>query len=135
MELRQRHIDVVKRAGGYMELLAAIAYLAWRMGWRSPEIAESPDVSPVKVRMTLSRLLSIARQLGLDCGQPHSSLGKARPRYHGQLCTRGKAGIKVRVVKKIDVVLAIELRRAGRSWKSIGSISASAATAFGLPCI
>src|SRR5207237_7924231 len=35
----QTHFDAVEHCGGYMPLLASIAYRAWRLNWHAPEIA------------------------------------------------------------------------------------------------
>src|ERR1035437_6288635 len=40
------HNDAVARAGSYAALQAAIAYRSWRLGWHSPDVAESLGVSP-----------------------------------------------------------------------------------------
>jgi hypothetical protein len=67
-EMQARHRASVRRAGGFLQLLAAIAYRAWRLGQDSVAVGESLGISPVNVRATLQRLRDSARQLGFDVG-------------------------------------------------------------------
>lgn len=76
----EAHIAAVKRAGGYLELQAAIAYRAWRLGQDSVAIGESLGMSPQSVRVNLQRLCEIARHLGCETFPPHHSRRKPLPR-------------------------------------------------------
>jgi hypothetical protein len=68
-QLQDKHIAAIKRAGGYMELQASIAYRAWREGHPSTEVAASLGVSPWMVRQSLRRLRAIGSRLGLEVGR------------------------------------------------------------------
>jgi hypothetical protein len=74
-EIQDRHIAAIKRAGGYMELQASIAYRSWREGMPSTEVAVSLGVSPWMVRQSLRRLRAIAATLGYEVGKRHHSFG------------------------------------------------------------
>jgi hypothetical protein len=74
-EMQDRHIAAIKRAGGYMELQASIAYRSWREGMPSTEVAVSLGVSPWMVRQSLRRLRAIAAKLGYEVGKRHHSFG------------------------------------------------------------
>ena len=67
------HVSAVIRAGGLLQLWAAIAFRAWRLGQDSVAVGESLGVSPGAVRINLFRLRDIARSLGYDTGIPHHS--------------------------------------------------------------
>jgi hypothetical protein len=71
------HIAALKRAGGYLELQAAISYRAWRRGQDSVAIAESLGMSPQSVRMTLHRICEVARKLGYETFPRHRSFGQS----------------------------------------------------------
>src|SRR5690349_21235302 len=45
-QMAEAHRKAVLRAGGYLELHAAIAWRAWRLGNPSTEVAESLGISP-----------------------------------------------------------------------------------------
>jgi hypothetical protein len=72
-EMLAAHVSAVIRAGGLLQLWAAIAFRAWRLGQDSIAVGESLGVSPGAVRINLFRLRDIARSLGYDTGQPHHS--------------------------------------------------------------
>lgn len=55
-----------EKAGTYAELLMAVAYLSWRLGWNSPSIAERLFLTPCCVRQHLQRIRLVAVSLGLD---------------------------------------------------------------------
>jgi hypothetical protein len=69
------HIAAVKRAGGYLELQAALAYRAWRLGQDSIGIAEACGMSPQSVRVNLQRICEVARKLGYETFSRHYSFG------------------------------------------------------------
>jgi hypothetical protein len=66
---QEKHIEAVRRAGGYVELQAAIAWRAWREGNPSTDVASALRVSPWMVRQSLRRLRAIASRLGFDVGR------------------------------------------------------------------
>jgi hypothetical protein len=68
-----KHSASVRRAGGYAAMIAAVAYRCWRLGQDSVTVAQSLGITPGAVRQQLTRLLAIARKLGLECGSPHWS--------------------------------------------------------------
>lgn len=77
------HVAAVKHAGGYLELLAAIAYRAWRFREDSCAIAEALHITPVAVRVSLQRLCTVARILGFETFARHSSFQRPRPKPQG----------------------------------------------------
>jgi hypothetical protein len=77
-EMQAAHITAVQRAGGYLELQAAVAFRAWRLGQTSVEVAASLGITPFSVRVILQRLRDTARSLGFDVGAPHPTRGKCR---------------------------------------------------------
>jgi hypothetical protein len=76
-DIQDRHIAAIKRAGGYLELQAAIAWRSWREGMPSPAVAESLGVSPWMVRQALRRLRAIASKLGYEVGRRHHSFSES----------------------------------------------------------
>jgi hypothetical protein len=77
-EIQASHKAAVRRAGGYLELQAAIAYRSWRLGQSSPIVAESVGMTAWAVRAVLNRLRVAARELGYDTGRAGHSAGKKR---------------------------------------------------------
>jgi hypothetical protein len=73
------HIAAVKRAGGYLELQAAIAFWAWRLGQESPTIATGVGLTPTNVRQALCRMKRIAFTLGFDTGAANHRRGATYP--------------------------------------------------------
>jgi hypothetical protein len=74
----KRHIEAVRRAGGYLQLQNAVAFRSWRLGQNSVAVGDSLGISPCNVRATLQRLRDIARKLGFDVGSDHPSRGRRR---------------------------------------------------------
>jgi hypothetical protein len=76
----KRHLYVVDAAGGWLRLRATIAYLSWRLGQHSTEVASQLFMSPPGVRMVLYRMTRCARKLGFETFTPraYQSLGKVR---------------------------------------------------------
>lgn len=72
------HVAAVKRAGGYLELQAALTYRAWRLGHDSVGIAEALGMSPQSVRVNLQRICDTARKLGYETFPRHYSFGQSR---------------------------------------------------------
>jgi hypothetical protein len=70
-QIQEQHKAAVCRAGGYLQLQAAIAWRSWRLGQDSVTVAESLGVSPSAVRINLSRIKDAARLLAFDVGPPH----------------------------------------------------------------
>src|SRR5262249_14182849 len=76
----EAHIAAVKQAGGYLELQAAIAYPAWRLGQDSCAISETLSMSPMAIPVNLQRICEVARKLGYDTFRRHFSFGRLRPK-------------------------------------------------------
>ena len=87
-QMNASHVLAVKRAGGYLELQAAIAFRCWRLGGDSVTVGESLSVSPCSVRGNLQRLRDKARETGYDVGKEHHARGKKRRKKPG-----AKAGL------------------------------------------
>jgi hypothetical protein len=89
----------VKKAGGYLELHAAIAFRSWRLGMDSVAVAKSLGTTPQAVRQTLWRLRDLAGYFGFDVGRAGHTAGKHRNRPENrmsvatpkliELCERG----------------------------------------------
>ncbi len=77
-QLIRTHRESVKRAGGYAELQAAIAYRSWRLGQDSVAVGESLGMSPQSVRVNLQRMSEMARRLGFEVFPYHKSRGVLR---------------------------------------------------------
>jgi len=60
----QAHFDASEHCGGYMPLIAAIAYRAWHLRRHSPDIANEVGVTTTYVEHVLSNLGRIATSLG-----------------------------------------------------------------------
>ncbi|MFZ0738443.1 MAG: hypothetical protein WAM96_15215 [Candidatus Acidiferrales bacterium] len=74
--LIQRHILSISHAGGWLQLHSAIAYMSWKLGIPSTQIAERLYMTAPGVRIILHRLTKIARLLGFDTFKPGSWMGK-----------------------------------------------------------
>jgi DNA-binding CsgD family transcriptional regulator len=77
-EMQEKHKAAIRRAGGYMELISAIAFRAWRLGQNSTQVGESLGMTPWNVRAHLHRMRETALELGYDVGRQHSSRGVPR---------------------------------------------------------
>jgi hypothetical protein len=77
-EMLAKHRRAVIRAGGFLQLLAAVAYRAWRLGQDSVAVAESLGIQPCNVRGILQRIRTTARDLGLDAGVDRRSETRKR---------------------------------------------------------
>jgi hypothetical protein len=86
------HIEAVEAAGGYAQLICAVAWRSWRCGDASPEVAASiPGLSAVGVRQILHRIVDGARKHGLAIGRQHWTRGKKRRHETGQIDSRSVA--------------------------------------------
>lgn len=56
--------------GGLLQLFARLAYMSWRLGWSSVEIARQTGLRPVGVRVRLYRMVCVARRLGFPTYTP-----------------------------------------------------------------
>ena len=63
----------VEHCGGRLEYLARIAFLTWRCGWDSVDVAQETRASPQAVRMNLFKMTLVARRLGFETYQPQKS--------------------------------------------------------------
>lgn len=77
---RDKHIEAVQRAGGYLQLQGAIAFRAWRLNQDSVTVADSLGLTSVSVRVTLERLRATAEQLGFPTGKQGYTRGTKRRR-------------------------------------------------------
>jgi hypothetical protein len=75
-----RHIEAVKRAGGYLQLQGAVAFRAWRLNQDSITVADSLGLTSMNVRVILQRLRNTAEQLGFPVGKHHPTRGTTRRR-------------------------------------------------------
>jgi hypothetical protein len=86
VELKRRHLENVTTHGSYVSVICNIAYLAWRAGFTSKDIAEKLNVSRELVRVNLCRMRRLAEDLGFDAAiVPHGTRG----RKYGSLKSRG----------------------------------------------
>jgi hypothetical protein len=131
-EMVKAHIAAVRKAGGYMQLHAAISFRSWRLGLNSPEVAESLGMTPYAVRVALWRLRDAAKELGFDVGRVgHTAGTKRKPpkpqRKPKRECRRGRPQL-------IDSARAVALYHRGMSltdiavqfgykrWTGLGSV-------------
>ena len=77
-EMVEKHAAAVRRAGGYLQLHASIAFRAWRLGMNSVEVAETLGMTPQAVRQALWRMRDTARGLGFDTGHVGYTAGRKR---------------------------------------------------------
>jgi hypothetical protein len=75
-EMLRRHKAAIKHAGGYMQLHAAIAFRAWRLGMDSVAVAETVAMTPQAVRQSLWRMRDTAKDLGFEVGRAGHTAGK-----------------------------------------------------------
>ena len=66
----EEFIVATANCGGYMQMLAAIAYRAWRLNWHDSEIAASLAMTIQSVTDTRTRLLRYAERLGFATFAP-----------------------------------------------------------------
>jgi hypothetical protein len=83
----ERHLVATSHAGGWLQRACAVAWLSWRLGYSSPQIAEQLWMQAPGVRIILYRLTKIARQLGLETFAPrkYQSQGKVRQAHMTKL--------------------------------------------------
>lgn len=79
-KMLEDHKAAIRRAGGFLELWAAVAYRYWKLSMDSVAVAESLGITPWSVRQMIWRLRQVAKQLGFDVG----------PDGHRKGGTRGK---------------------------------------------
>ena len=77
-EIVEKHRAAVRKAGGFLQLHASIAFRSWRLGMNSVEVAESLGITPWSVRQSLWRLRAVAKRLGFDVGRAGHSAGMKR---------------------------------------------------------
>jgi len=108
--MRDAHIAAVKRAGGYLQLIASCAFRAWRLGQDSVAVGDSLGISPCSVRVMLQRIRDVARKLGYDVGKPHPSRGSARYKASARAAWQRR---KMRSAV-LDIAPSAHSERAGR---------------------
>jgi hypothetical protein len=78
-EAHAMHQESVRRAGGFLQLQAAIAFRSWRLGGMdSVAVAETLGTTPQAVRVVLWRMRDIAKLLGFDVGAAGYTAGMKR---------------------------------------------------------
>ena len=60
----EEYITAVRGCGGYMEMLGAVAYRAWRLNWHDRDIAASLAMQSESVKRVRLTLLKYAQRLG-----------------------------------------------------------------------
>jgi hypothetical protein len=109
--IRDRMYASMDSAGGYMELIARVAYLSWRMGYESPQVAEACyGCSPQQVRIIIYRLKLVARSLGFDApitASPGSIVKKKRRKQWPEMIEQAQ---QMRAVGKKAKTIAGVLR-------------------------
>lgn len=117
--LIEEHANGVRRAGGYMQLFARIAWLSWRQGYNSVDVAKETGVSPVCVRKNLSKMNDFARKLFPEDALPvHEHKRKAR------MAAKRKPGDpnpKIAPYRVAAVLLAKAGRTANEAAKLLGT--------------
>jgi hypothetical protein len=79
-EMLRRHVFCTERAGGWLELHVTAAYLSWRLGYASPQVATELWLTAPCVRLILYRMTKIARSLGYETFRPGTWMGKSNIR-------------------------------------------------------
>ena len=69
----------VAHCGGRLQFLARIAFLSWRCNWDSADVAGETGASPQHVRLTLYKLVLLARRLGFETYAPVQKSFRPRP--------------------------------------------------------
>jgi hypothetical protein len=141
------HVATVKKAGGYIERDAAVAYQTWRLRQNSTSVAEAMGIMPSHVRHILSGLCDSARKLGFDALPPRGDhLRGLTRRYRSnprmvklppaeelvQLVENGKTfeqiakQFNVKLVKSVQgafwrakKIVILDMRAAGATWEDI----------------
>lgn len=108
-EMVRKHRSAVRKAGGFLQLHAAIAFRAWRLGMNSVEVAESLSMTPQAARQALWRLRDVAKELGFDVGRTGYTAGKQR---------KPPKPPKPPAKRNIDTMLAEQLREKGMTIKA-----------------
>lgn len=80
VQMMQTHQTAVRKAGGYMQLHAAIAFRSWRLGMDSVAVAETIGSTPFAVRQSLWRMRDVAKCLGFEVGRAGYTSGKKHKR-------------------------------------------------------
>lgn len=76
----EKHVEVVSQHGGFLALQCAVIYRAYRLGQRSPDIAEELGVTRCAVRQWLLAANQAARVLGYETfpARHHTFGGKCK---------------------------------------------------------
>ena len=106
------HQAAIRRAGGFLQLLAAIAFRSWRLGMDSVEVAETLGTTPQAVRVYLWRFRDIAKRLGFEVGRAGHTAGMTRKKP--SICRRRKPLLHNRLLlKKFSRARVVELYTSG----------------------
>ena len=76
------HIITVKKAGGYIERNAAVAYHTWRLRRDSPTVGAELGLTATLVRHILGGLCASARRLGFDALPPRGDHTRGKLRMY-----------------------------------------------------
>jgi hypothetical protein len=72
------HVIQMHEHGGYMHMQARVAYMSFRLGMQSIEIAPELGITPPHARQLVQRLCDTARWLGLETFPRHKTYGTHR---------------------------------------------------------
>jgi hypothetical protein len=128
-EIVEKHRAAVRKAGGFLQLHASIAFRSWRLGMDSVEVAASVGMTPQAVRQALWRMRAVAKKLGYDVGRAGHTAGKYRQLIAGDEVVEhyksGKSISKVATelecssscIRRILKDAGCQIRQAGRRKK------------------
>ncbi|HEY2495434.1 MAG TPA: hypothetical protein VGK24_00060 [Candidatus Angelobacter sp.] len=77
-EIVEKHRAAVRKAGGFLQLYASIAFRSWRLGMDSVSVGASVGMTPQAVRQALWRMRDVAKRLGFDVGRAGHTAGILR---------------------------------------------------------
>jgi DNA-binding CsgD family transcriptional regulator len=78
------HLSAVEASGGYMQLISAVAWRAWRMRWPSPDISAEFGIKYLQVMQILERLVRIARILNFPTYEVGNNPGRRASKANEQ---------------------------------------------------
>jgi hypothetical protein len=103
-EILAKHRAAVRKAGGFLQLHASIAFRSWRLGEDSVSVGASTGMTPEAVRQALWRMRDVAKRLGFDVGRTGHTAGKMRTPKPETLRLRKQAAALYKSGKKISEI-------------------------------
>jgi hypothetical protein len=94
------HIQAVKKAGGILQMLAAIMYRAWKLHWHDSEIAEELGLTAPAVAKQRAKLLRIAKKLGYPTYPPTKRRRETFAPAPSEAARHRRAGKKYRATER-----------------------------------